>query len=206
MFGTQEEAYRAYLQHWEKAHPTELEKERAPPPPPLVLPAEQRQLHIRSDKAKSGYTGGADHPEELETEQAPFLQKQETDKKRKHEQVEERELPSVPFCGDNHALKRCKQEFIEEDHAAFQQVISAVEAVAQCGICSDTMKQACTVSGCGHTFCRSCIEEAVRVKGCCPVCRQPAWHRDISHARLLSGVMAELNGFRPAPVGSSSQQ
>ena len=63
-------------------------------------------------------------------------------------------------------------------------------------ICSGTMKQASTVSGCGHTFCRGCIEEAVRVKGCCPVCRQPAWHRDITHARLLSGVMAELDGFR----------
>jgi hypothetical protein len=52
-------------------------------------------------------------------------------------------------------------------------MISAVEAVAQCSICSDTMKQASTLSGCGHTFCRGCIEEAVRVKGCCPVCHQP---------------------------------
>ena len=133
MFDTQEEAYRAYLQHWEKAHPEELEKERAPPPPPLVLPAVQRELHIRSDKAKSGYKEVADHrEEEVETEQAPPLQEQEADRKRKHEQVQEPELPSVPFCGDNQALKRCKQEFIEEDHAAFQQVISAVEAAAQC--------------------------------------------------------------------------
>jgi hypothetical protein len=85
-----------------------------------------------------------------------------------------------------------------------QQQISAVEAVAQCGICSGTMKQASTVSGCGHTFCRSCIEEAVRVSGCCPVCHQPVWNRDIIPARRLNGVMAELDGFRPAPVGSSS--
>jgi hypothetical protein len=94
--------------------------------------------------------------------------------------------------------------FIEEDHAALRQQISAVEAGAQCGICSGTMKQARTVAGGGPTFCRSCIEEAVRVKGCCPVCHQPAWNRDIIPARRLNGVMAELDGFRPAPVGSSS--
>ena len=136
----------------------------------------------RSEKVKN------DHPEELE--RAPPLQEQGgDDKKRKHEQVEEPELPSGPFLGDNQALKRCKQEFIEEDHAAFQQVISAVEAVAQCSICCDTMKQASTVSGCGHTFCCSCIEEALRVTGCCPECHLPAWRRDIRPARRLNGVM-----------------
>ena len=46
--------------------------------------------------------------QELEKERAPPLQEQGgDDKKRKHEQVEEP------------ALKRCKEEFIEEDHAAF---------------------------------------------------------------------------------------
>ena len=100
-----------------------------------------------SEKVKNG------HSKELEKERAPLLQEQGGDvKKRKHEQALDPELPSVPFLGENQALKRCKQEFIEEGHA----VISAVEAVAQCSICSDTMNQASTVSGCGHTFCRSC--------------------------------------------------
>ena len=108
----------------------------------------------------------------------------------------EMERLSDQLHGENQALKRCKQEFIEEDHAALHHTISAVEAAVQCSICSDTMKQASTLSGCGHTFCRGCIEEAVRVKGCCPVCRQPVWHRDITHARLVSGVMADLDGFR----------
>ena len=91
----------------------------------------------------------------------------------------ERERLSDQLLGKNEALRRCKQEFNEEDHAAVHQQIPSVEAVVQCSICCDTMKQASTVSGCGHTFCRSCIEEAVRVKGCCAVCHQPAWNRDI---------------------------
>jgi late competence protein required for DNA uptake (superfamily II DNA/RNA helicase) len=101
-----------------------------------------------------------------------------TDKGKKRKQPPQPTLEiehlSDQLQGENVSLKRCKQEFIEEDHAALQQHISAVEAVAQCSICSDTMKQASTVSGCGHTFCRSCIEEAVRVNGCCPLCHQPA--------------------------------
>ena len=136
----------------------------------------------RSEKVKNI------HLEELE--QLPPLQEQGgNDKKRKHEQAKEPELPAGLFLGDNQALKRCKEEFIEEDHAAFQQVISAVEAAAQCSICCDTMKQASTVSGCGHTFCRSCIEEAVRVTGCCPECHMPAWQRDIRDSRRVNGII-----------------
>jgi hypothetical protein len=136
----------------------------------------------RSEKVKN------DHPEELE--RAPPLQEQGgDDKKRKHEHVEEPELPSEQLHVNNQALKRCKQEFIEEDHAVFQQVISAEEAAAQCSICCDTMKHASTVSGCGHTFCRSCIEEALRVTGCCPECRVPAWHRDIRDSRRVNGLI-----------------
>jgi hypothetical protein len=65
----------------------------------------------RSEKVKN------DHLEELE--RAPLLQEQGgDDKKRKHKQVEEPELPSGPFLGDNQALKRCREEFMEEDLVA----------------------------------------------------------------------------------------
>jgi hypothetical protein len=138
-----------------------------------------------------------EHPEQLKKERAPPLQVQADDTKRKLQSMAETEHLSGQLVVDNQALKRCKQEFIEEDYAAFQQVISAVEAAAQCSICCDTMKQASTVSGCGHSFCRSCIEEAVRVTGCCPECNLPAWHRDIMDSRKVNGVMAELDGFRP---------
>jgi hypothetical protein len=136
-----------------------------------------------------------EHPEELKQELAPLLQVQADDKKRKLQSMAETEHLSGQLADDNQALKRCKEEFIEEDHAAMQQMISAVEAVARCSICCDTMKHASTVSGCGHTFCRSCIEEALRVTGCCPECLLPAWRRDIRDSRRANGVM-EVVGLK----------
>ena len=133
-----------------------------------------------------------DHPEEREKDRAPQGHQVQGGK---HEHTSEVERPSEQLLTDNEALKRCKQEFIEEDDAVFQQIMSAVEAVAQCTICSDTMKQASTVSGCGHTFCRSCIEEALRLEGCCPECHVPAWRRDIRDARRLNGVL-EVVGLK----------
>ena len=52
-FGTPEDAAQAYLHHYERKHPKELEKERAPP----VLPEVQHHLLLRSDKHRSGYKG-----------------------------------------------------------------------------------------------------------------------------------------------------
>jgi hypothetical protein len=117
-----------------------------------------------------------------------------TDKGKKRKDVtqpiQEIELPSQPkLMDDNQALKRCKQEFIEEDHTALQQMVSAVEATVQCSVCCGTMKQASTVSGCGHTFCRCCIEEALRVDGRCPECLLPAWRRDVRDSRRVRGVV-----------------
>ena len=127
-------------------------------------------------------------------------------KKRKQEPqpTPEMERLSDQLHGENQALKRCKQEFIEEDHAALHHTISAVEAAVQCGICLGTMMQASTVSGCGHTFCRSCIEEALRVKGCCPQCLLPAWHCDIRDSRRVSAIMDALVGERDH-VGAGEQ-
>ena len=109
------------------------------------------------------------------------------------------EALSEQVGGENEVLKRCKQEYVEEEHAALQQslqpTISAVHAVAQCVICFGTMKEASTVSGCGHTFCRGCIVEAVRANSCCPVCKQPVWNYEVRPARRLSAVIGALEGF-----------
>ena len=50
-FGTPEEAAQAYLQHYQKQHPEELKKERAPP---LKV---QEHLLIRSDRNTTGFKG-----------------------------------------------------------------------------------------------------------------------------------------------------
>jgi hypothetical protein len=56
------------------------------------------------------------------------------DPKRTLQSMAETEHLSGQLRDDNQALKRCKQEFIEEDHTTFQQVVSAVKAVAWCSI------------------------------------------------------------------------
>jgi hypothetical protein len=115
--------------------------------------------------------------------------------KRGHEQTRQVKVPSSDqLFEQNESLKHCKQEFIEEDRTDVQQIVSSVAAEAQCTICSDTMKQASTVSGCGHTFCRSCIEDAVRLKGCCPDCLLPVWQRDIRDSRRVAGLLNICTG------------
>ena len=52
-FGTPEEAAQVYLQHYQKEHPEEREKERARP---VLLPIQERLL-IRSDKGQTGFKG-----------------------------------------------------------------------------------------------------------------------------------------------------
>jgi hypothetical protein len=54
-FGTAEEAAQAFLQHWQKEHPEELENERAPP---LQV---QEHLLMRSVKGKTGFRGVRRH-------------------------------------------------------------------------------------------------------------------------------------------------
>jgi hypothetical protein len=216
-FDAPEDAAQAYLQHYENKHPKELEKERAPPPPPPVLPEVQHHLHIRSDKAKSGYKGVTaskgryqakcntppcrgnylglfdtlsdaaqtylqhhqhSHSHQLPTdtwfqcddcnkwrrfaaahavpdvgeeeqwcckdsgglytceqdeekEEEEVVVEQRGGKKRQREQTSDLEHLSDQLQGENEALKRCKQEFVEEDHAALHQQISALEAEAQ---------------------------------------------------------------------------
>jgi hypothetical protein len=74
-----------------------------------------------------------------------------------------------------------------------QQMISALEAVALCGICSSTMKQPSTLSTCSHTFCLGCIENTIRITGCCPDCQLPTWRRDIRASRKVGNILMHAN-------------
>ncbi|XP_070963288.1 probable E3 ubiquitin-protein ligase DTX3 isoform X1 [Oncorhynchus clarkii lewisi] len=40
-----------------------------------------------------------------------------------------------------------------------------------CSICMGDMVERTTLERCGHTFCRSCLDQAFKVKRACPVCR-----------------------------------
>jgi hypothetical protein len=91
---------------------------------------------------------------------------------------------------DIDAVKCCKHEFIEEEHLALQQMVSAVSAAVQCSVCREAMRDASTLSVCGHTFCRSCIDKALRADGLCPVCGVPAWQKDIQVSRVVNNVLS----------------
>ena len=108
---------------------------------------------------------------------------------------------SVQLADANQALKRCKKESEEAVHVDVQRMVSAVEpAVAQCNICCDTMTQASTMSGCGHTFCRSCIEEHVRMTGCCPECQVPARQQDIIMNAVVEVTDAACTSAVPGAI------
>jgi hypothetical protein len=152
-FATPEDAAQVYLQHHQHSHshqpaPTDTwfqcddcnKWRRFAAAHAIPDPVEGEQWCCKD----SGGLYTCEQDEEKKEEEVVVEQK--GGKKRQLEQTPDLEHLSDLLPGENNALKRCKQEFIEEDHAAFQQVISAVEAVAQCSICCDTMKQASTVS------------------------------------------------------------
>ena len=135
-----------------------------------MLGGGEGQQLIRSDKAKSGYKGVTvnDGRYQAECDTPPCSSNHlgtfdtPEDAARSYLQHHQQQHEHEAELKD---VKPLAEEEEEEEEG--------LEAAVQCSICSDTMKQASTLSGCGHTFCRGCIEEAVRVKGCCPVCHQP---------------------------------
>ncbi|XP_016414814.1 putative E3 ubiquitin-protein ligase DTX3 isoform X2 [Sinocyclocheilus rhinocerous] len=49
--------------------------------------------------------------------------------------------------------------------------IAREEESTVCSICMGEMVEKTTLDKCGHSFCRSCLEQAFQVKKACPVCR-----------------------------------
>ncbi|XP_057715687.1 probable E3 ubiquitin-protein ligase DTX3 isoform X2 [Corythoichthys intestinalis] len=46
-----------------------------------------------------------------------------------------------------------------------------VDDTASCSICMGDIVDKTTLEKCGHSFCRSCLDQAFKVKRACPVCR-----------------------------------
>ncbi|KAL1020725.1 hypothetical protein UPYG_G00003830 [Umbra pygmaea] len=46
-----------------------------------------------------------------------------------------------------------------------------VDDATSCSICMGDIVERTTLGRCGHTFCRSCLDQAFKVKRACPVCR-----------------------------------
>ena len=178
-FGTPEEAAQAYLQHFQHNH-------NHPVPPPTH--SVDTPLTNKDTASATALTPTPVPVERLADELAVAAaalkdemqalkvteEKEERGEKRKLQSMAETEHLSGQLVDDNQALKRCKEEFIVEDHAVFQQMMSAVEALAQCSICCDTMK----LSRCPDVATRS-VAAASRIRLYMRVT-----------ARVLSGVFA----------------
>jgi hypothetical protein len=177
MFGTPEEAAQVYLQHWEKKHSEELNVAAAPPRAPDSVGASA--LSTANNRVTS------------------LLQMRK--KRQLQQSMAETVHLSVQLADANQALKRCKKESEEAVHADVQRMVSAVEpAVAQCNICCGAMPQASSMSGCRHTFCRSCIEESVT--GCCPECHVPAWQQDTIVNAVVEVANAACTSALPGAI------
>ena len=68
------------------------------------------------------------------------------------------------------------------------------EEDCHCGICGELFYLPATI-GCGHTFCRECLEDLVRHKGKqCPECRQS--FRDIPNVSILiQNIISKFPGY-----------
>jgi len=61
-----------------------------------------------------------------------------------------------------------------------------------CAICQQLFVEACTIE-CGHSFCRMCIENWLKSKLSCPICRQPVRKPPVSSLCLDTAVRVMLD-------------
>ncbi|KAK7093371.1 cell death abnormality protein 1-like isoform X2 [Littorina saxatilis] len=58
-----------------------------------------------------------------------------------------------------------------------------------CGVCRDLMRDA-VETVCGHHYCQGCLQQAMRFRSLCPICRQELGSNDV---HPLIGVRREIN-------------
>ncbi|KAJ8903518.1 hypothetical protein NDN08_004624 [Rhodosorus marinus] len=59
------------------------------------------------------------------------------------------------------------------------EALEVLEVELKCPICLCPMVDSCSLAGCGHIFCRACIEHGLRVSRKCPLCKQPTTRRSL---------------------------
>eukprot|EP00048_Salpingoeca_helianthica_P009547 m.136785 g.136785 ORF g.136785 m.136785 type:complete len:118 (-) comp14892_c1_seq2:205-558(-) len=72
-----------------------------------------------------------------------------------------------------------------------------------CPLCEQVLKDPVSISQCNHTFCRDCVEAAVAENASCPMCQQPAWHKDLNKSHEVESIVQclhDLDKFLGSPV------
>jgi len=54
-----------------------------------------------------------------------------------------------------------------------------------CTICTDVFNKPCTITACGHSFCKDCIQGFLELQQCCPICRTPCTLRSIVYNKEI---------------------
>ncbi|KAJ3113513.1 hypothetical protein HK100_001960 [Physocladia obscura] len=72
-------------------------------------------------------------------------------------------------------------------------VTGPLDANLQCAVCSDGLDEPRKLAGCGHYFCRSCIEAWLRTNATCPIDRHPASLGGLEQPdRLVVAMLGDL--------------
>ncbi|XP_060094073.1 E3 ubiquitin-protein ligase TRIM7-like [Heteronotia binoei] len=72
---------------------------------------------------------------------------------------------------------------------------------ATCAICLDYFSDPVTITECGHSFCRGCLDRSwqeSRVPPCCPQCRSVPQPRKVRLNRQLANFVAIIKKLRPS--------
>ncbi|XP_069790043.1 BRCA1-associated RING domain protein 1 [Narcine bancroftii] len=64
---------------------------------------------------------------------------------------------------------------------------AALHAMLKCSKCCSLLQEPVCLGGCEHVFCRACIGD--RLGNGCPVCRAPAWVKDLQPNRQLDNII-----------------
>lgn len=108
--------------------------------------------------------------EKSEAAQFELAQQNQELAKAIEEKESEREQLRKELESIRHGRKNQDDEAVKSKQEALSNIAQVMESELQCSICNELLVKA-TSLGCAHSFCALCIEQWMRVKKVCPVCR-----------------------------------
>ena len=72
----------------------------------------------------------------------------------------------------------------------------------QCPICHDVLRDPVSITNCGHDFCKHCIQDWLKIRPSCPICRASTNnHEDIQPCYLLRLILDQAKQLAPHFAG-----